>query len=100
MTRPNPPDLLARIEAYERWLETGRREGQQFRESKVDLHGLDLSNRQLVMALLPEANLNQAIWRDAALSSTLCNRASFVGVVLDGAWLVKATLARLLGRLN
>src|SRR5579875_336354 len=92
MTHPIPSGVLARIEAHERWLKTGRREGQQLRESGMDLHDLDLSDRHLVMALLPEANLNQAILRDAELSSTLFNWASFVGAVLDSAWLVKATL--------
>ncbi len=89
MAHPIPPELLAHIEAHERWLETTKKEGQEFAEGNVDLHDLDLSNRQLVMMVLPEANLNQAVLRNANLSNSNLRWASFVEAKLDDAWLVE-----------
>ena len=89
MTRPIPPELLARIKAHERWLETTKREGQELAEGDVDLHDLDLSGRHLVMTVLPEANLNRAVLRNANLSNSNLRWASFAEAILDDAWLVE-----------
>ncbi|MGH2480767.1 MAG: pentapeptide repeat-containing protein, partial [Ktedonobacteraceae bacterium] len=89
MTHSIPPDLLAQIEAHERWLETGKNEGKGLAQGNMDLRDLDLSGRQLVMTALPGIRLDRTLLHGANLSdSNLCG-ASFVDAVLDGAWLVE-----------
>src|SRR5690242_19662405 len=43
MTRPIPPDILARLEAHVQWRRIGKEEGQQLAVGNLDLHDLDLS---------------------------------------------------------
>jgi uncharacterized protein YjbI with pentapeptide repeats len=89
MLRPIPPDILARIEAHEQWLRTSQEKGQQLFDGDLDLHDLDLSERNLMMCIVPDANMNGALLRNTYMSySNLCG-VSFVDAILDGAWIVK-----------
>ena len=89
MTRPIPPELLARIDAHERWLETTKREGQEFAQGNMDLRDLDLSGRHLGMSILPDARLDRAVLRGTSLSDSNLRGASFVEAVMDCASLVE-----------
>ena len=89
MTRPIPPEILARIDAHELWLQTFKREGHAFSEGKVDLHDLDLSGRHFSMITLPEVNLDRSVLRGTNMSDAIFTASSFVQAVLDNARLIK-----------
>ncbi|MDQ2902390.1 MAG: pentapeptide repeat-containing protein [Chloroflexota bacterium] len=84
-----PVELLTRIEAHERWLQTTKREGQSLAQGNMDLRDLDLSGRQLAMATLPDACFDRTVLRGANLSDSNLRGASFIEAILDGGWLVE-----------
>ena len=89
MTRPIPPDLLARIQEHERWLETFKKEGQQFAEDGIDLRDLDLSGHDLAWIALSDFYLDRALLRRTNLNNALFYEGSFVQAVMDDAQLIE-----------
>ena len=89
MTRPIPPDLLARIQAHQRWLETFNEEGLQFAEDGIDLRDLDLSGQDLAWIALSDFYLDRALLRRTNLNNALFYEGSFVLAVMDDAQLIE-----------
>jgi uncharacterized protein YjbI with pentapeptide repeats len=88
MTRSIPPELLAKIDAHWLWLKSSRKEGQQFKESEVDLSDQDLSDRSLTMVVLSGARFDRSVLRDIDMSDSYFIASSFIKAILDDSWLV------------
>jgi uncharacterized protein YjbI with pentapeptide repeats len=90
MTRPIPPELLARIQAHERWVETFQEEGQQFAQQRVDLRDMDLSGRDLSTVALSRVCFDKALLYATDLSVAILIEGSFVQAIMDNALLIDA----------
>ncbi|MGH2480766.1 MAG: pentapeptide repeat-containing protein [Ktedonobacteraceae bacterium] len=95
MTHPISPELLARIEAHERWVVTHKEEGQMLADGMgMDLSDVDLSGRILSSVTLPFAKFDRSVLRSARLNSSNYCGASFCEAVLDNAQIVKTDASR------
>ena len=94
MTRPIPPDLLTRIQEHEHWLETFRKEGQQFAQQWVDLSDLDLSGRDLAWVALSHVRLDRALLCEANLNNAILYEGSFVQTIMDDVQLIEVDATR------
>lgn len=90
MTKLIPPELLARIQAHEHWVETFQEEGQQFAQQRVDLRDLDLSGRDLSTAALSHSCFDRARLYATDLSVATLIECSFVQTIMDKALLIDA----------
>lgn len=90
MTRPIPPDLLARIREHKRWLETFKKEGQQFAQDGIDLRDLDLSGCDLAWIALSDFRLDRTLLYATNLNNALLHEGSFVQAMMDDAQLIES----------
>jgi uncharacterized protein YjbI with pentapeptide repeats len=89
MTKTIPPDLLARIQEHKLWLETFKKEGQQFAQDGIDLRDLDLSGYDLAWVALSDAYLDRALLCGTNLNNAIFYNSSFVQAMMDDAQLIE-----------